>query len=179
MWKTIDDGKTKFDEDQLLDLFAAAAPAPPKPAAEAGPPVPEKAKVIELLDSNRTKALSIMVMRFRRPNEQVAEEIRRVEEKLSEEELSALKTNCPTAEEISTVLGFEGDRAQLGKAEQFVAALGTVKLLQDHINFLLLRKTFDDQMKDIERPLGIIIDGLLAIKNSALLKDLLALILRI
>jgi hypothetical protein len=119
-----------------------------------------------------------MVMRFRCPKEQIAEEIRWTEQKLSEEELSALKTNCPTAQKLFIVLDFETDRANLGKAEQFLVALGTVNLLQEHINCLLLRKAFDDQMKDIERPLGSIIDGLLSIQNSAFLTDLFALILR-
>jgi hypothetical protein len=54
-----------------------------------------------------------------------------------------------------------------------------VKLLPEHISFLLLRKTFDVQMKDINCPIAIITDGLLAIKNSSTLKEFIAILLRI
>ncbi|KAH0785945.1 Formin 2 Domain containing protein [Histomonas meleagridis] len=181
LWEKIDDTKAKFDEDKLLELFATAAPKPaPTPsgraAAEAAPPKP---KIVELFDQNRSKAITIMVTRFRRPNEQVATEIKTLSDKLTEDEIQALRNNKPNAEEVQAVVSYDGDKALLGKAEQFVNAISGIQMLDTHIDFLYIRKTFDSQIEDVERPLSFIYNGLNSINTSEKLKDLLALILRI
>jgi hypothetical protein len=179
LWKEIDDSKVEFDQEGLLELFAQAAPAPAPTGGDDGKPVVEKPKIVEILDSNRSKAISIMASRLRRPLEQVAEEIRRCDEKITEDEAQALKTNCPTAEEIGAVMAYEGDPALLGKAEQFVVAVAGVKLLPLHLSYIQLARTFESQMEDVEKPLTIIQAGLDALKKSKKLPELLALLLRI
>lgn len=165
--------------DELIELFAQAEPAKKAPTAASPDAAPPKPKIVEILDSNRAKSISIMVTRFRRPNQEVADQIRRLDDAITEDEVNALKSNLPTPEEIGSVQAYDGDPSLLGKAEQFCLAVGEVKLLPLHVDFLLLKKSFDEQMKDIESPIETIQGGIKAIRDSQKLKELLAMLLRI
>ncbi|OHT16046.1 hypothetical protein TRFO_13540 [Tritrichomonas foetus] len=178
LWKDIDDTKAVFDQDALMDLFVQNEPAKPQKAAAADA-APPKPKLVEILDSNRSKSISIMVSRFRRPHNEVADQIRRLDDAITEDELSALKANLPTPEEIGAVEAYDGDPNLLGKAEQFVLAVSKVKLLNLHVDFLYLKKTFETQMGDIEEPINTIKGGIKAINTSPKLRELLSLLLRI
>ncbi|OHT15310.1 Formin like proteiny 2 Domain containing protein [Tritrichomonas foetus] len=179
LWKSIDDGKCVLDEEKLIELFAQAETSKPAKSAERKEDAPPKPKIVEILDPNRSKMISIMVSRFRRPHSEVANQIRNLDDALTEDECISLKNNLPTPEEISAVDAYDGDPNLLGKAEQFVKAVSKVKLLQLHVDFLVLKKTFESQMEDVEKPITFIKDSLKAIKTSQRLKELLAMLLRI
>jgi hypothetical protein len=103
------------------------------------PDCPEKPKRVELFPSDRGKAIAIMVARLRRPNEQLATEIRSLDEKLTEENIRALQRNLPIAEELDQVRAYDGDRLLLGTAETFGAAVAEIPLFREHIEFLRWR----------------------------------------
>lgn len=138
-----------------------------------------KPKLVDILDEKKSRMINIMLGRFRRPNSQIAQQIKSLDEELTEEECQSLKTNFPTVEEIQSVEAYDGDKSLLGKAEQFVLAVGSVKLAVQHVNFLLLRKTFDSQMEDVENPINYYLSSLKAVRESPNLKQLLAILLRI
>ena len=174
----MDDSKVKIDEKELCELFAAGEPAKVHVAAAAAP-AQAAPKTIELLDPNRAKSISIMLSRFRKPAAEIASDIKRLAETLKEDEVQALKSNLPTPDEIGTVNGYEGDPSLLGKAEQLVKALGTVQMLSQHLDYLMLRETFESTMAEIEEPIALLESGLKAIKDSKLLREALLLVLRI
>lgn len=176
LWKDIDDSKVSLDEDEICELFAQAEPQKPAVVVSAAPQAP---KLVEILDQNRAKSISIMASRFRKPADEIASGIKNLSDTIKEEEAQALKTNEPTPDEIASVSAYDGDLSLLGKAEVFVKALGEVKLLSQHLDFLLLRATFENQMQEIESPINILISGFKSLKESACLKEALTLVLRL
>jgi len=179
LWKSLDDSSVKLNLELLLSSFAAKPPpAPKKPSiiVEAAPPKP---KFVEILDSNRSRSLNIMLSRFKIPYPDIAAAIKQLRNIFTDDQLSAIRTNQPTPEEIAQVKAYDGEYELLGNPEKFVLALSTVDELSLHISFMFLMKTFSDKIKDIKNPLSSILKTLEQIKDSKSLKKVLTYVLAI
>jgi hypothetical protein len=84
-----------------------------------------------------------------------------------------------TAEELDQVRAYDGGRLLLGTAETFVAVMAEIPLFPEHIEFMLLARTFDQQMRAIERTVNIILSGLTALRTSRRWMGFLTVVLRI
>ena len=177
IWKTIDESKVKLQTDKLMDLFQAAETQPKKATASTKS---EKPKLVELIEQQRAKSITIMLSKFRKYNaKQIAELIKKLDPSINAEAAGALKGNVPTPEEIAAVEAYDGDQNLLAPPELFIQAVSKVKMLQQHIDFLNLRETYQESFNDVDVPLKTLSQGFKQLKTSNQLKELLKLILAI
>jgi hypothetical protein len=82
-------------------------------------------------------------------------EIRRAIEDLDEsvltpENVMALKSLAPDAEEVAMLKEYSGDVSLLGKPEQFVLAIGDVPRLIPRLSAIAIRSTFQGKMEAVK-----------------------------
>ncbi|EAY14996.1 Formin Homology 2 Domain containing protein [Trichomonas vaginalis G3] len=173
IWKQISDKGVKIDKEILMELFS---PVEAKKVASGGKKRP---KLVELLDPNRAKAISIMLGRLRRPAWDIVQQVKNLDDAVDEDLLASLKSTIPNDEEYKAVKQYNGDPNLLGTAENFVSEVMKVKLYQSHIEFLDLRMTFDEAFKDVLTPLTTLANGFSQLKTSKKFREFLAYILAI
>ena len=172
LWEKVDD--IDIDATALIDAFEAAPPPAPKAAAK---PKEEKPKEIQLLDPNRSRALNIMLSRFKISNDDIATAILQARDVFTEDQLNSLASNRPQPDEFKAVKAYDGDPALLGNAEKYVLALSRVPDLNGHIDLLVTSKTFKEQLADLEKPSATVTGALKAIIESKSLVKALGVIL--
>ena len=178
IWNDMDDSKVTFKKDALMELFMAAETKAPT-GSSSPKKASDKPKLVELLEPQRAKSISIMLGRLRMKVDDIAQMVKNLDTRLTEDQIASLKSNVPTADEIGIVENYDGDKSLLGPPENYVLAISQVKMLQQHIDFLDLRQSFDELIGDVETPLGILTEGFKELKESKKLKELLELILGI
>eukprot|EP00952_Eustigmatos_sp_NYUAD-ZCMA_P008668 36062-Eustigmatos_ZCMA.PRE.1 len=72
----------------------------------------------------------------------------------------------PTAEEVATVHGFEGDAATLGPVETFFNTISSVPRLEQRLKSWLTTLTYDDSVQQLKHKLDVLHAGAMAVKNS-------------
>ena len=176
IWKHIDDKDVKFDEDELIKEFAAPVTvAAPKEAKEKAAP-----KTIELVDSNKAKSVTILLSRFKMTYEDIANSIKQIAiDAFTEDQLLGMQTNLPTPDEAGAIKNFEGDRALLGKCEQFFTQIMKITNPTIHFDLMLLIKTYDSQLSSIKPPLKSLNDAFDFLEKSVKLSRVLSVILRL
>ena len=178
IWKKLDDGKIKLNEEKLLDLFAASAPATGKSTSHSQAP-PIVPKTIELVDSNKGRSIAILLSRIKMSYKDIAMHIKQIDvNSFSEDQIQSMINNLPTTDEIAAVKGFDGEKSQLGVCEQFFTELITVDDLPIHFDLLMLLKTFNVQIEDIVPPLETMSTALDKLQTSQNLSQLLTIILK-
>ena len=174
IWKNIDDSSVKIDEKELCELFAQNEQIQNKASTSSSAPP----KMVELLEPNRAKSISIMLTRFRRTTKELITQIKNLSS-FNEDDSIFLKKNIPSKEEIQIIQAYTGDKSLLGKPEQYFLGLSQIKLLPQHLDFIYLKATFDSQFSEIEEPLDYFLNGLSIIEDSKLIKKVFSILLRI
>lgn len=136
-------------------------------------------KIVELLESNRSRSVNIMLSRFKIRNDDIATAIMqlRFAGVFTEDQFAALYACRPKPEEMAQILAYTGDRTLLGTAEKYFLALSGINDFDEHLSFMNISYNFEDMMKNIDNPLDILIRSLTAIKESQSLRKMLQVIL--
>jgi hypothetical protein len=175
IWKDIDESKVNFNKESLLQLFQAAEVKKTVEVKKG----PEKPKLVELIEPQRAKSISIMLGRFRKKVTEIAAMVKNLDESITIDNITALKGNVPTPDEIGAVEAYDGDPNLLGQPELFVQAVSKVQMYQQHVDFIDLKMTFDELMSDVETPLEILSSGFKQLKESKQFKEFLKYILAV
>jgi len=76
---------------------------------------------------------------------------------LSTEKLFAIKSNIPTPEELAMIEAYEGDKDELGNAEQYFMAVSKIPQLELRVNSLDYKSSYQSKSKDILATLKILL----------------------
>ena len=121
----------------MEEVFGIAPPAAAKKESK-GAPAAAKGKAeknIALIDVKRSNNVAIAMARLRLPDGEIKARVCDGPP-LSLEQVSALLSAMPTAEELETVREFSGERESLGRVEQLFLCLGEVDRLGLRLNCL-------------------------------------------
>eukprot|EP00002_Diphylleia_rotans_P015919 TRINITY_DN3083_c0_g1_i2.p1 TRINITY_DN3083_c0_g1~~TRINITY_DN3083_c0_g1_i2.p1 ORF type:complete len:549 (+),score=139.32 TRINITY_DN3083_c0_g1_i2:451-2097(+) len=180
VWKTVKDENTSFDKGEFESLFAVKATVKEKSAGEAATPVPtpKKNPVILLLESQRSNNIGIMLSRFKVGVKELKDAIMTVDDRvLTLDALKSLEKYTPTQEEIDILKGWQGDRSQLGKAEQYFMEVLDIPNLEAHLKSMSFRMTFPNQIIDAEKSIEVLAKAAAELKKSSSFKLILEYVL--
>ncbi|KAH3745062.1 Actin-binding FH2 protein [Pelomyxa schiedti] len=117
----------------LESLFCSNTDKKTAPAAATGTasPTPVKVKLVNILDSKRSNNVAIALSQIKLSYDEIRDTIIQLKtSQLSLDSVRALLKNIPTPDEIELLKAYSGDRALLGKAEQFFITIIAVPELE-------------------------------------------------
>lgn len=123
----------ELDKSELQHYFAAKA------KEEKEKKVVKKKEVVTLIDPKKAQNSAIVLGSMRLPNEKIKNAILLMDEKaLNGEMIAALKDIAPTADEMTSVMEYEGDVDNLGPTEQFYRAISSIPRFDERMTSWLL-----------------------------------------
>ncbi|GIQ84728.1 hypothetical protein KIPB_006277 [Kipferlia bialata] len=154
LWEDIGEKDLAIDTTFLDELFtskrkAPAASAAPTPAQEEA--AAAKSKVMTVLDSDRSRAIAILLSRIKMGFDTIAEAVIKMDETaLSAENVEALAVGAPTSEELMQLEDVtQEEKGRLARPEQFCIAMGTVPRLKMRLDAWAYKLKFEQAIDDI------------------------------
>lgn len=174
VWKefTADDPvKLKVNTEKLEDIFSAKKKEEPSaaPAAKAAP------RVVNLIDLSRANNIGILLNRLKRTGPEVRAALESADPTFinSAENLEALRKCLPTADEIETLKGYEGDKDAVGPVERFMFAILDQADLGRTLEALTFRAQFDVKVAELLADIRIVSKACEEMRNSKRLRQVL------
>ena len=175
--KDVKDEKVKLDEKKLEELFCArkaAAPGGGGGGGADGKPEKKKDEIVTLVDPKTTNNTAIAISRFKKSPEQITSAMRAGDvDAFTQDQLAALLSILPSAEDVELVQGFDGPAASLGKAEQFFLAVAAVPRYQIRTKCMLVRATYPEKFGDLQERIGGVARCAKQVQKSRALKAVL------
>lgn len=188
-WKELDDSDIEVDIDYLNSHFGAAPPKVQSRNISLGSSTPSSAnlassgelqpQLITFIDDKKSRSVAIMLTRFRIDITEIFNKIKLMKDDFTDDQLAAVQSNLPSDEEIQQVKNFDGDKKQLGLCERYFAKLIQINGLRYHVELLILERSIDQRIEDLNEPLNKIIGALDEINDSKKLEGVLTVILKI
>ena len=182
IWEEVTDDRIVIDADKLSELFCAARP---KPASAEGEKKeddsgkPKKKVVPTVLDFQRSNNINILVKRFKKTPEQMKKAITTCDpDVMVADNIRALLKVVPTPEELEQINEFPNPE-ELGGAEQFLMALGSIPRLEARLKALLIKDGFEKRSTVVEEQMNILEKTIEEVRDSKKLTDFLAFVLKI
>ncbi|KAL5783014.1 hypothetical protein ACOSP7_008043 [Xanthoceras sorbifolium] len=171
----------EFDISELESLFSAAAPSSDhgskggKSNRRSSGPKPEKVQLIEL---RRAYNCEIMLTKVKIPLPDLMSSVLALDDSaLDVDQVDNLIKFCPTKEEMELLKGYNGDKENLGKCEQFFLELMKVPRVESKLRVFSFKRQFCTQVSDLRKNLNIINSASEEVRNSIKLKRIMQTIL--
>ncbi|SPO39803.1 related to Diaphanous protein homolog 1 [Pseudozyma flocculosa] len=165
--------------DQLDDLFAVGAKAPPAAATKASASTNKKAPAT-LIDLTRAQNVAILLSRIKLPFPEIRAALLQMDEnQLSVDNLKALKSCLPTTEEMEIIRDYDGDVSALGKADQFFKEMLGIPKLHERLSCMLYIRRFELDIEELKPDLKILKDAVVELNGSQKFKSVLHTVLMI
>lgn len=171
---------TYLEPKELEKLFGATKKKDPSTDTNKSAAKENENPYQNMIDLKRSNNIGIMLKHFKLSPAAIKKAIIDVDEDtLSPEKISQLYRNQPTPEEIELLSHFPGDPRELGKSEQFLLQISSIPDINDRLELLQFRSTFDDEIEDLKHHFNTVITGTRQVLQSTLLGKMLELLLAI
>ncbi|XP_038700434.1 formin-like protein 18 isoform X2 [Tripterygium wilfordii] len=165
----------EFDMSELENLFSAAAPNSDNGAKggksnrrSSGPKIDK----VQLL--RRAYNCEIMLSKVKVPLSSLVSSVLALDDSaLDVDQVDNLIKFCPTKEEMELLKGYNGDKENLGKCEQFFLELMKVPRVESKLRVFSFKMQFHSQVSDLRRHLNIVNSASEEIRNSVKLKRIM------
>lgn len=170
----------EFDMSELESLFSAAVPGSDggtggKSNRRASGPKSDKVQLIEL---RRAYNCEIMLTKVKIPLPDLMSSVLALDDTaLDVDQVDNLIKFCPTKEEMELLKGYNGDKENLGKCEQFFLELMKVPRVESKLRVFSFKIQFRSQVSDLRNSLNVVNSVAEEIRNSAKLKRIMQTIL--
>ncbi|KAJ1381469.1 Tensin-type phosphatase domain, partial [Sesbania bispinosa] len=170
----------EFDMSELETLFSAAAPNSDrekggKTNRRASGNKPDKVQLIEL---RRAYNCEIMLTKVKIPLPDLMSAVLALDDSvLDSDQIENLIKFSPTKEEMELLKGYNGDKDNLGKCEQFFIELMKVPRVESKLRVFSFKIQFSSQVSELRRDLNIVNSASEEIRNSVRLKRIMQTIL--
>ncbi|CAN6582858.1 unnamed protein product [Malus baccata var. baccata] len=171
----------EFDMKELESLFSAAAPNSDngntggKSGGRAKGPKSEKVQLIEL---RRAYNCEIMLTKVKIPLPDLMSSVLALDDSaLDIDQVENLIKFCPTKEEMELLKGYNGDKENLGKCEQFFLELMKVPRVEPKLRVFSFKIQFHTQVFELRRNLNTVNSVADEIRSSEKLKRIMQTIL--
>ncbi|KAJ3225169.1 hypothetical protein HK099_007252 [Clydaea vesicula] len=184
IWKDVSTNKNFVsllnDEEEISELFSKTATK--KNAAKENVKAAEKPTVtiINLLKSDRSRNIAIMLAGLRKSNSAILEAILKIDDNaLSEDNLMVVRQYVPTEEEVEIVRNFDGDVNLLGEAEKYIRVISNCTRLPQRLDCMIFRKKLANELREVIPDLDAVQSACEQLRASSLLQNLLHCILEL
>uniref|UniRef100_F6I0A2 Formin-like protein n=1 Tax=Vitis vinifera TaxID=29760 RepID=F6I0A2_VITVI len=171
----------EIDISELESLFSAVSTSDGKGTEKGGGRrgsninKPEK---VQLVDLRRAYNCEIMLTKIKIPLPDMLNAILALDSStLDIDQVENLIKFCPTKEEMELLKNYPGDKAMLGKCEQFFLELMKVPRVESKLRVFSFKITFSSQVKDLRNNLNTINDAAREVKESVKLRQIMQTIL--
>ncbi|XP_059592263.1 formin-like protein 18 isoform X2 [Vitis vinifera] len=171
----------EFDMSELESLFSTAVPNSEnggvggKSNRRASGPKSEK---VQLIDLRRAYNCEIMLTKVKMPLPDLMSSVLALDDSaLDVDQVDNLIKFCPTKEEIELLKGYNGDKGNLGKCEQFFLELMKVPRVESKLRVFSFKIQFRIQVSDLKNNLNVVNSASEEIRNSVKLKRIMQTIL--
>jgi chaperonin cofactor prefoldin len=147
--KGIAEGTTaiKLDTAEIEKMFGMAEKIAHEETDE---PVQPQQQVISLIDGKRAYNVGIQLASLRMPFLYIKDSIIAMDEaKVSHNQLGVIKAIAPTAEEIDTVKGYDGDLKFLAEPDKFFLEMRSIPSLRDRLDCWAFKLRFDGEVSSL------------------------------
>lgn len=142
--------------------------------------VGSKSEVVHLIDLRRVNNTEIMLTKVKMPlPDMMAAALAMNESVLDADQVENLIKFCPTKEEMDTLKSYTGDKAKLGKCEQFFLELMKVPRVESKLRVFLFKIQFNTQVTEFKKNLNTVNSACEEVRNSGKLKEIMHLILNL
>ncbi|GLT76865.1 hypothetical protein SLA2020_484990 [Shorea laevis] len=164
----------QFDMSELESLFSAAAPSSEKSKRAPGP----KSEKIQLIELRRAYNCEIMLTKVKIPLPDLMSSVLVLDDSaLDIDQVENLIKFSPTKEEMELLKGYNGDKENLGKCEQFFLELMKVPRVESKLRVFSFKIQFSSQVSDLRNSLNIVNSASEEVRNSVKLKRIMQTIL--
>jgi len=188
IWEELDDAHVELDLATLMSQFAKNKQKTPEELAEEAKKAAEKAaagaaakpKEVTLLDGKVLQNVGIALAKYRMPAAQIRTAILEMDEvKLDLEKLNSLYSLAPTAEELTTVKEYDGDKALLGKVERFFLQISDIPRYTDRLQCFIFKLKFDTQQEELSASLKLVQSSTRQVRDSKPLRQIMETVLKV
>ncbi|XP_057985562.1 formin-like protein 18 isoform X2 [Hevea brasiliensis] len=171
----------EFDMSELESLFSAAAPTTGQGGTGGksnrrtlGP----KSDKVQLIELRRAYNCEIMLSKVKIPLSDLMSSVLAMDDSaLDVDQVDNLIKFCPTKEEMELLKGYNGDKENLGKCEQFFLELMKVPRVESKLRVFSFKLQFHPQVSDLRRNLNVVNSAAEEIRSSVKLKRIMQTIL--
>ncbi|PWN41049.1 hypothetical protein IE81DRAFT_315743 [Ceraceosorus guamensis] len=155
--------KIDLQIDELDNLFAldkAAAPTIAQAQIAVGRSSAKKAAPATVIDPSRAHSVGILLARIKLTFPQIRQAILELdEERLSLDNLRALKNCLPTTEEAEMIRDYEGNVAQLSRADQYFREIVGIPKLGERLTSMTFMRKFEMDLEELKPDLKVLRDA--------------------
>ncbi|TMW63406.1 hypothetical protein Poli38472_002347 [Pythium oligandrum] len=145
-----------------------------------GKEAPASPKVVFLIDRSRANNVSIIIKQFRMSHAALREAIMKVDAQvLTLERVQGLLKIVPTDEEVTAIMGFQGDILTLNEAERVLKELISVPRLKQRLAALQSKLQFPTFARDLQSKIEKLQSASTEIAQSAEFKTILLVVLQV
>ncbi|KAF2316069.1 hypothetical protein GH714_040864 [Hevea brasiliensis] len=171
----------EFDVSELESLFSAAVPKPADSGGKGGgrrKSVGSKTDKVHLIDLRRANNTEIMLTKVKMPlSDMMAAVLAMDESTLDADQVENLIKFCPTKEEMELLKGYNGDKENLGKCEQYFLELMKVPRVESKLRVFSFKIQFSSQITEFKKSLNTVNSACDEVRNSLKLKEIMKKIL--
>ncbi|KAF9896366.1 hypothetical protein BX616_007596, partial [Lobosporangium transversale] len=174
VWKDICDPSSdlaviELDYAEIDELFCKNQTVAPNPAAAV-----EKKKNVSLFNVNRANNIAIMLSRIKLTYPEIRVALMEIlDDKLSIENLKAIKQYVPTSDEIEIIKDYDGDFESLGNAEKFYKEIIDIPRLSERVTAMIFRRRLEIEVGELKPEMDVLRLTIDELQNSKRLKSLL------
>ncbi|KAE8699079.1 Formin-like protein 6 [Hibiscus syriacus] len=171
----------EIDMSELESLFSAASvsngSSTNKLGGRRGSNI-NKPEKVQLIDLRRAYNCEIMLTKIKIPLPDMISAILALDSSVLDiDQVENLIKFCPTKEEMELLKNYTGDKAMLGKCEQFFLELMKVPRVESKLRVFAFRITFSSQVDELRSSLSIINHATAEVKESVKLRQIMQTIL--
>ncbi|GLT85246.1 hypothetical protein SLE2022_034400 [Rubroshorea leprosula] len=170
----------QFDMSELESLFSAAAPNSDdgskggKSRRASGP----KSEKVQLIELRRAYNCEIMLTKVKIPLPDLMSSVLALDDSaLDVDQVENLIKFTPTKEEMELLKGYNGDKENLGKCEQFFLELMKVPRVESKLRVFSFKIQFCSEVSDLRNSLNIVNSAAEEVRHSVKLKRIMQTIL--
>ncbi|KAF9131822.1 hypothetical protein BGW39_001281 [Mortierella sp. 14UC] len=140
----------------------------------------EKKKPVSLFNVSRANNIAIMLSRIKMTYPEIRAALMEIlDDKLSIENLKAIKQYVPTGDEIELIKEFEGDFESLGHAEKFYREIYDIPRLSERVSSMIFRRRLEIDVGELKPEMDVLRLTIEELHSSRRLKSLLKTVLLI
>ncbi|KAG0366943.1 hypothetical protein BGZ54_004660 [Gamsiella multidivaricata] len=179
VWKDICDpssdlGTIELDYAEIEELFCKNQTI----AANVAANTEKKKKTVSLFSVSRANNIAIMLSRIKLTYPEMRIALMEIsDEKLSIENLKAIKQYVPTSDEIEMIKEYDGDFEQLGNAEKFYREIMDIPRLSERVSAMIFRRRLEIEVGELKPEMDVLRLTIEELQSSRRLKSLLKTVL--
>ncbi|KAG2310041.1 hypothetical protein Bca52824_021598 [Brassica carinata] len=168
----------EFDVSEIETLFSAIVPKPADKAGGRRKSVGAKPEKVQLIDLRRANNTEIMLTKVKMPLPDMMAAVLAMDDTVLDiDQIENLIKFCPTKEEMELLKNYTGDKATLGKCEQYFLELMKVPRVESKMRVFSFKIQFGTQITEFKKSLNAVNSACDEVRTSQKLKEIMKKIL--